>query len=161
MAHANLYRPPVRNHNQIVEQRLPAGSALFQRLGMLPRDTRLIEAIHSGFPVSVVERLAEELGTAQKTLLQIAHITPATLTRRRRATPARLSVEESDRIYRIAAAYRSALQLFEGDGSAARAWLTEPARALGGASPLQHLDTEAGADEVQDLIGRLEQGVYT
>ncbi|MGH8615251.1 MAG: antitoxin Xre/MbcA/ParS toxin-binding domain-containing protein [Gammaproteobacteria bacterium] len=72
-----------------------------------------------------------------------------------------MSPEESDRVYRIAAAYRSALQLFEGEAESARRWLNEPAKALGGNSPLQHLDTEAGAAEVRDLIGRLEHGVYT
>lgn len=70
-------------------------------------------------------------------------------------------MEESDRIYRIAEIYRSAVQLFEGDAESARSWLSEPARALGGIRPLQHLDTEAGAGEVRDLIGRLEHGVYT
>ncbi|MGH8591334.1 MAG: antitoxin Xre/MbcA/ParS toxin-binding domain-containing protein, partial [Gammaproteobacteria bacterium] len=72
-----------------------------------------------------------------------------------------LSPEESDRVYRVAAAYRSAVQLFEGEAESARRWLNDPAKALGGDSPLQHLDTEAGAAEVQDFIGRLEHGVYT
>jgi len=53
------------------------------------------------------------------------------------------------------------LQLFEGDAESARRWLSEPAKALGGDSPLQHLTTEAGVAQVLDLIGRLEYGVYT
>ena len=57
--------------------------------------------------------------------------------------------------------YTLVLGLFEGDSEAARRWLNEPAKALGGNTPLQHLDTEAGAGEVQDLIGRLQQGVVT
>ena len=60
----------------------------------------------------------------------------------------------------MADAYRNALQLFEGDSEQARRWLSQPARALGGVSPLAYLDTEAGAAEVRRLIGRLEHGVY-
>jgi len=97
----------------------------------------------------------------QNTLLRVTKIAPATLTRRRKSSSGLLSPEESDRVYRVAAAYRSALQLFEGEAEAAWRWLSEPAKALGDDSPLQHLDTEAGAAEVRDLIGRLEHGVYT
>ena len=108
-----------------------------------------------------MEKLASELRVSQQTVLKVAGIASATLARRRKSASGRLSSEESDRVYRIAAAYRDALQLFEGDAESARRWLNEPAKALGGDSPLQHLVTEAGAAEVRDLIGRLEHGVYT
>ena len=45
--------------------------------------------------------------------------------------------------------------------AAARDWLAKPARALDGETPIEHADTEAGAREVENLIGRLEHGVYT
>jgi putative toxin-antitoxin system antitoxin component (TIGR02293 family) len=137
------------------------GDQLFRRLGLIKGRADLIAQIHQGFPVSVIENLADELELPQQTLLKVARIAPATLTRRRRSPAGLLSPEESDRIYRIAEVYRAVLQLFEGDGESARRWLGEPARALGGETPLQHLDTEAGAAQVRDLIGRLEHGVYT
>lgn len=113
------------------------------------------------FGVADIEKLVDKLGVSQQTLLKVTKIAPETLTRRRKSASGLLSPEESDRVYRVAAAYRSALQLFEGEAESARRWLNEPAKALGGDSPLQHLDTEAGAAEVQDHIGRLEHGVYT
>lgn len=109
------------------------------------------------FRVAVIEKLADDLGVLQQTLLKVTKIAPATL----KSASGLLSPEESDWVYRVAAAYRSALRLFEGEAESARRWLNEPAKALGGDSPLQHLDAEAGAAEVQDLIGRLEHGVYT
>jgi putative toxin-antitoxin system antitoxin component (TIGR02293 family) len=139
----------------------PVGDQLFRRLGLIKGRADLIAQIHQGFPVAVIEKLADELELPQQTLLKVARIAPATLTRRRRSPSGLLSPEESDRIYRIAEVYRAVLQLFEGDGESARRWLREPARALGGETPLQHLDTEAGAAQVRDLIGRLEHGVYT
>lgn len=137
----------------------PAG--VFARLGLVASNREeLVAEIRHGLPVNVIDKLTKELAISQQALLQIIALPTATLTRRRR-TQKRLTPQESDRVYRVATAYRSACQLFEGDSEAARRWLTEPAKALGGNTPLQHLDTEAGADEVQDLIGRLEQGVIT
>lgn len=136
----------------------PADS--FCRLGLPEDPTTLVQAIQAGLPVGVIERLAAALHLPRQAMLRLARIAPATLTRRRRDPAGTLSTDESDRIYRIAAAYRGAVQLFEGDADAAQAWLKEPARALGGASPLEHLATEAGASQVRDLIGRLEYGVY-
>lgn len=134
---------------------------LFTRLGIIEDRADLIQQIHRGFPAAAVERLADELQIPQQRLLKIARIASATLTRRRKSIGSRLSPEESDRIYRIADAFRDALRLFERDSAAARNWLIEPAKALAGSSPLEHLTTEAGASEVRHLIGRLEHGVYS
>ncbi|MBW1797126.1 MAG: DUF2384 domain-containing protein, partial [Deltaproteobacteria bacterium] len=37
----------------------------------------------------------------------------------------------------------------------------EPARALGGKTPLEYADTEPGAQEVDELLGRIEHGVFS
>ena len=44
---------------------------------------------------------------------------------------------------------------------AARRWLLTPQRALVGAIPLEIAKTEVGAREGEQIIGRLEQGVFT
>ena len=43
----------------------------------------------------------------------------------------------------------------------ARRWLSSPQRALGGSTPLSLARTEVGAGLVEDLIGRLEHGVFS
>jgi putative toxin-antitoxin system antitoxin component (TIGR02293 family) len=43
----------------------------------------------------------------------------------------------------------------------ARAWLASPQVGLGGAIPLEMARTEEGAREVEDLLGRIEHGVYS
>jgi putative toxin-antitoxin system antitoxin component (TIGR02293 family) len=113
------------------------------------------------FSVAVIEQLADQLGVPRQTLLKVTKIAPAMLIRRRKSASGLLSPDESDRVYRVAAAYRSALQLFEGDAESARRWRNEPAKALGGDTPLHHLGVEAGAAEGQDFIGCLEHGGYT
>jgi putative toxin-antitoxin system antitoxin component (TIGR02293 family) len=119
-----------------------------------------VALVRSGLPTSVIEGLARSLGISQRELLAAAAIAPATLARRRNAG-GRLSPAESDRVYRIADCLGDAIRLFEGELGAARAWLMEPARALGGATPFDYLATEVGANEVRRLIGRLEHGVYS
>jgi putative toxin-antitoxin system antitoxin component (TIGR02293 family) len=139
----------------------PADTDALGFLGVRDDGPGVVERIRAGLPTDTIERLAKSLEIGQRELLTVAAIAPATLTRRRRAQPARLSAEESDRVYRIAAAFEDALRLFEGDRPAARAWLKGPAKALGGSTPFEYLSTEVGAGEVHRLIGRLEQGVYT
>jgi putative toxin-antitoxin system antitoxin component (TIGR02293 family) len=58
------------------------------------------------------------------------------------------------------ACFDKAVGLFEGDVAAARAWLETPSKALGSETPLAAVETEIGAREVEDLIGRLEHGVF-
>jgi len=123
-------------------------------------DSDAVALVRTGLPTTVIEGLARSLGMSQRDLLATSAIAPATLTRRRSAG-GRLSPAESDRIYRIADCLGDAIRLFEGDQGAARGWLMEPARALGGATPFEYLATEVGASEVRRLIGRLEHGVYS
>jgi putative toxin-antitoxin system antitoxin component (TIGR02293 family) len=92
-------------------------------------------------------------------LLDAIRLPASTFTRRKKA--GRLSADESERLYRLAAAFRRAVELFGGNVAAARAWFTRPCRGLGGVTPLEMTKTEVGAREVGDLIGRLEHGVFT
>jgi putative toxin-antitoxin system antitoxin component (TIGR02293 family) len=42
-----------------------------------------------------------------------------------------------------------------------RRWLASPQVGLGGEVPLSFAQTEVGAREVEDLLGRIEYGVYS
>ena len=42
-----------------------------------------------------------------------------------------------------------------------RRWLASPQVGLGGAIPLEFAETEVGAREVENLLGRIEYGVYS
>ncbi len=71
------------------------------------------------------------------------------------------AADESDRLYRLPAVFRRAVDLFGGNVAAAHGWFTCPCRGLGGATPLEMTRTGVGAWEVENLIGRLEHGVFT
>ena len=70
-----------------------------------------------------------------------------------------MDIDESERVLRIGALFDRAVVVF-GDEDQARQWLKSSQRALGGRTPLEYADTEPGAREVEDLLGRLEYGVF-
>jgi putative toxin-antitoxin system antitoxin component (TIGR02293 family) len=43
----------------------------------------------------------------------------------------------------------------------AEGWFNRPNRALGGEKPLDLLDTNAGVEQVVDLLNRIDYGVYS
>jgi len=153
MSKAKLYIPRQADTGKIEANPVYATLGLMREPG-----ESLVSGIRRGYSVKVIDNLVEELDIKQVSLLKVLDLTSATLTRRRQGTK-RLSAKESDRVYRVASAYRAAVQLFDGNREQARRWLNLPAKALSGNTPLEHLDTEAGADEVQDLITRIEHGV--
>ena len=116
--------------------------------------------VKTGLPVAELDALRELLGLTMESLAGRIGISLATLSRRRQGGQ-RLDAGHSDRVLRFARLFRLATELHDGDAEAARAWLRKPARALDGETPLDRAETEAGAREVENLIGRLEHGVYT
>jgi putative toxin-antitoxin system antitoxin component (TIGR02293 family) len=57
--------------------------------------------------------------------------------------------------------FAKALDLFEGDRDAASEWMSTPLPALGGSTPNDALKAEFGVRDVENLIGRIEHGVYS
>lgn len=107
--------------------------------------------------------------TALREIERRLHLTHAELARllrlptrsfARRVNAQRLSPSESDALYRIARIYQAALDTL-GSVEKATRWLKKPNRALAGAAPLDTLDTEAGAREVEGLLGRIRYGVFS
>jgi putative toxin-antitoxin system antitoxin component (TIGR02293 family) len=127
-------------------------------IGIPSRGLQLHEALQSGLSYAVYGKLAEMAGLDKKELAKAAVIAPATL--HRRAKAGRFNQDESDRLYRFAEVLKAAADLFEGDMSAANAWLNKPVRGLGGRRPVDMLATSAETGAVLDLIGRLEHGVF-
>jgi putative toxin-antitoxin system antitoxin component (TIGR02293 family) len=115
----------------------------------------LSEAIREGFPPAVVEELMEASGLTLKELADALDLSARSLQRRRRT--GRLARFESDRLYRLARIVALAQQSLGNRQSAAR-WLKRSNRALGGAAPIATLDTEAGARQVENVLGRIAYG---
>ena len=88
----------------------------------------------------------------------VLHMPARTLARRKQSR--RLDAHESDRFYRIARVAAQAFSVFGEEGKAAT-WLVRPNRALNGEAPIYLLDTDVGARQVEDILGRIEHGVVS
>ena len=92
-------------------------------------------------------------------LASVVGIPRQTLVRRRLRGVLRR--DEGDRAARVARVFNMALSYFDGNREHARDWLKHPNPALAGETPLRRADTATGAEDVIDLIGRLEHGIPT
>ena len=121
-------------------------------------NSRLIAAVQSGLPVRELTALQVSLDVPMERLAPMLGISKATLQRRKSGQ--RLGLAESDRVVRFARLMGKATEVMESTGNA-RKWLNSPQAGLGGAVPLEYAETEVGAREVEDLLGRIEYGVYS
>lgn len=120
--------------------------------------SRLMEAVHVGLPMQELTKLQVTLAVPIEKLVPMLGISKATLHRRK--AKGRLDSVESDRVVRYARLMGRAVDVMESE-EYARQWLNSPQFGLGGAVPLEYAETEVGAREVENLLGRMEYGVYS
>jgi|SRR5208337_3138052 len=120
--------------------------------------SKLVQVVEAGLPVEELEVLRAGLDLPMEQLASRLGISKATLHRRKRT--GRLEPGESDRVLRFARLAGKAVEVLETRENARR-WLSSPQMGLGGAVPLDYAETELGAREVEDLLGRIEYGVYS
>ena len=143
---------------QYYTQVAPAGAAVEEAaLAYDYTPSRLIEVLHEGLPIRELQALQASLAVPMEKLAAMLGISKATL-HRRKAT-GKLDRAESDRVVRFARLMGLAIEVMESPENA-RQWLSSPQVGLGGAVPLKYAETEFGAREVEDLLGRIEYGVY-
>ena len=127
-------------------------------LGAVTDGANFLEAVRHGLPYASLEVLTRNLGRELGDVGAVVGIPPRTLARRKHQRV--LSPVESDRLYRLAyIAHVAAATL--GGLAPSRVWLSRPNRALGGVSPLSLLDTDIGCRQVEDLLTRLNHGIFS
>jgi len=119
----------------------------------------LAELIRKGLPSSSLLVLGAKLDLKSAALSEKLGIPQRTLTRRL-SRHSRLTAAESDRTVRLARVYATAVEMI-GNTAKAAEWLRTPNRALGGQVPIDQLDTDLGAREVENILGRIAYGVYS
>jgi putative toxin-antitoxin system antitoxin component (TIGR02293 family) len=130
-----------------------------QSLGVRPKSREdVIGILRKGLPASSFEKLHEGMGISSADLARISNIAIRTLQRRRKQ--GRFQTDESERLMRIGVLFDKAIEVL-GSIDAARNWMKSPNKSLSGHTPLEYSDTEPGAREVEDLLGRIEHGVFS
>lgn len=129
-------------------------------LGLAPTGTPgLVRRVERGLPFKSLESFGAKTGLSIALIASVLGIPERTLARRRAA--GKLAPDESERLLRVSLVFEKAVELFEGRVTQAVAWLGRPKRAFGNQSPFEYSRTELGAREVENLIGRLEHGVFS
>ena len=119
----------------------------------------VVKMVERGLPVTELTELQTNLGVSAERLAPMLGISKATF-HRRKGTRTRLNPSVSDRVVRFARLLGKSVKVF-GDMADAKQWLNSPQFGLGGAVPLEYAKTEVGAREVENLLGRIEHGVYS
>ena len=120
---------------------------------------QLMTLIREGLPADILPTIAAELSMDRSAVAKVVGISGRTLSRRL-ASRSRLSAEESDRMVRLARVLALANDTL-GDRTKASRWLQTPNRALQGSTPFELLDTDAGVQSVETILGRIAYGIYS
>jgi putative toxin-antitoxin system antitoxin component (TIGR02293 family) len=116
-------------------------------------------AVRRGLSFKSLEALAGLLHLQNEDeVVVVTGMAPRTLARRKVSET--LTPDESDRLYRVARVAARAMDVL-GSTERAKIWLKKRNEALGGEVPLQLLDTEVGAHQVEAVLGRIEHGVFS
>ena len=135
----------------------PDGVQLFLRL-RATKANELRDAVRRGLPFSTMETLSNQLELSPQQCSEVLAIPARTFARRKENK--QLNPQESDRLYRVARAASQAVEVL-GSLDKARLWLKTPNRALSCEPPLDLLDTEIGARQVEEVLLRLNYGIFS
>jgi len=86
-------------------------------------------------------------------------VVPKRTLARRHASKDLLTVEETDKLLRLKRIAALAQRVF-GDADKAHRWLRKPKRELKGDTPLAFLASEAAARVVEEMLHRIEHGIF-
>lgn len=120
---------------------------------------KMAAVVMHGIPAQVALNLADRLKISQDKLSELTSIPKRTLHRRVKQG-ALLKQDESERVLRLLSLYARAVEVFEDKARATR-WFSSRPKAFGGKTPLEFMETEPGARWVEDVLGRLEDGVFS
>lgn len=119
----------------------------------------MAERVEEGLPVMEIVQFGKQAGFTTDELARLIQIPPRTYARRV-ASKSRLKVPEGERAVRLMRLFDRARQVFGTDENT-RAWFNAKILALGRKTPLEYAQTEPGAREVEDIIGRIEHGIVS
>ncbi len=105
-----------------------------------------------------LNRLAQQLGVTLKELAPLLQVSESTLHRLRRQTA--FTGPTAERVELLLAIIQHGMRVYGGDEQALRDWLRYPLGELDERTPLQTLTTIAGFTQVDDVLGRIEHGIF-
>jgi len=120
------------------------------------------EALSHGIPRGALTHLVSHVAMLRDpaSLEQAVGVSQRTVQRFKLAPDKKLSPEQSGRAWKFAEILAKATEVL-GSQEEAEDWLERPAMALNQQRPIDLLGTPAGSKLVEQLLGRIQYGVYT
>jgi putative toxin-antitoxin system antitoxin component (TIGR02293 family) len=113
--------------------------------------------VERGLPIAMLEEFSAYSGIAIKDLLEV--VIPARTLKHRRARQEPLSIDESDRLARVARVYELAVKVY-GNRDDGREWLSGKKRRFDGKTAFEMLRTEAGEHAVREFLIQIDEGMF-
>jgi len=133
------------------------GGALFSQ--NMPETTlEYYDAVKNGVPKLSIDILAGIMEVPMTTMANLLNLSYKTLTRKNKKDL--LSSVVSFHTYEMSDIIAKGFEVFE-DGDKLNKWLHKENRALKGKKPFDLLDSPTGIKLVSQVLGRLEEGVYS
>jgi putative toxin-antitoxin system antitoxin component (TIGR02293 family) len=119
-------------------------------------ESELLRIVEGRFGPTIINRLLE-LGLERSELDQV--VIAARTLQHRRSRHEKLSLEESDRVLRLARVLLMAENTY-GSRERALSWMRKPIPRLDNRSPLSLLTTETGTRIVEDTLMQIDEGMF-
>ncbi len=119
---------------------------------------QLIDQSRQGLVGTEAGRVASLLGIADKEMARLLNQSVATF--HRQAKAGRLDAATSERLLLLSRLAGYGATVFQDQGKFTR-WLRRPLRVLENRSPLDLMDSPTGVQLVEDILGRIEYGVFS
>ena len=117
-----------------------------------------MDVVRIGITKKDLESLKAKARLGYDKLAKALSVTRATLINKKRQQ--KFSASLSERIISMADIYSYGYEVFEDEDRFNR-WMFTPNQALGGQVPYELMDNQFGREEVRNIIGRIEYGVYS
>jgi putative toxin-antitoxin system antitoxin component (TIGR02293 family) len=139
--------------NGIADKNVETITELIER-----RQPELIEAITHGLPASLARELARRMEVTLQDMAGLLRLNPRTF--QRRMDEGLLNLSESERLWELSRLFYRAVDVLKREPGAVH-WFKNPLQALGWATPLAYARTAVGLRELDNVLGRIEHGVYS
>lgn len=120
----------------------------------------IIELSAQGMPSKVIRAVQARAHFSNKEISDFLNISPSTYQRRYRQSTKKLKKDESEIAFHLSSLIAKGIAVF-GDEEKFIQWLHLENTALGGRKPISWLSSQIGRDEILNLLGRIEHGIFS
>lgn len=130
----------------------------YKQLLQLKSNFEKLEQVRAGISKGILVEIKNHINMDYDNLSNILGTTKTTIHNKK--DDDKFSPAVSEKIIALADLYEFGYTVFE-DKLNFQKWIQTPNKALGSRKPLELLDTIFGIEEVKNIIGRIEHGVYS